>query len=60
MNVDTAIVRLKHLRAWAERERASAASDPQLAAEIERTIELAERAFRKKIMDAEDVCKTKH
>jgi hypothetical protein len=60
MNVDTAIAGLKRHRAWAEREQASAASDPELAADTERTIKLAERMFQEEIMDAEGVSQTKH
>jgi hypothetical protein len=59
-DVDTAIARLKRHRAWAERAQDSAASDPELAADTERTIKLAERVFQEKIMDAEGVSKTKH
>jgi hypothetical protein len=43
MNVDTAIARLKQLRAWAERAKASVASDPRLVAETQRTYELGVR-----------------
>jgi hypothetical protein len=60
MNVDTAIARLKRHRAWAQRAEISVASDPQLAAETQRTIKLAERIFQEKIMNADDVGKTKH
>jgi hypothetical protein len=60
MNVDTAVARLKRHRAWAERAQTPAASDPRLAADTERTIELAELLFQEKIMDAEGVSKTKH
>jgi hypothetical protein len=60
MDVDTAIARLKRHRAWAERAQASAASDPKLAADTERTIKLAELLFQEKIMDAKGINKTKH
>jgi hypothetical protein len=60
MNVDTAIAKLKQHRAWAKRAEVSVAGDPQLAAETQRTIKLAERIFQERIMNANGVSKTKH
>jgi hypothetical protein len=60
VDVDTAIARLKRHRALADRAQASAASDPDSAANTEWIVELAERVFRKRIMDAEGVSETKH
>jgi hypothetical protein len=60
MNVDTAIAKLKQHRAWAKRAEVSVASDPQFAAETQRTIKLAERIFQERIMNANGVSKTKH
>jgi hypothetical protein len=59
-HLDTAIARLKRHRAWAALAQDSDAGDPELAADTERTIKLAERVFQEKIMDAEGVSKTKH